>query len=99
MLKFFGEFFLGIFPIFLNLIITFVSSAGCAQDEFIEDVVCQESDIGENEMKNFDLGGSKVLIVKQNGKISALGTKCTHYGKRKCYLFSNVYEKKQSHRF
>lgn len=31
-------------------------------------------------MKNFDLGGSKVLIVKQNGKISALGTKCSHYG-------------------
>jgi apoptosis-inducing factor 3 len=31
-------------------------------------------------MKNFELGGSKVLIVKQKGKISALGTKCTHYG-------------------
>lgn len=31
-------------------------------------------------MKNFDLGSSKVLIVKQKGKISALGTKCTHYG-------------------
>ena len=31
-------------------------------------------------MKNFPLGDSKVLIVKQKGKISALGTKCTHYG-------------------
>ncbi|KAG5684557.1 hypothetical protein PVAND_013782 [Polypedilum vanderplanki] len=49
-------------------------------DEFIEGVVCQENEIGENEMKNFDLGESKVLIVKQNGKISALGTKCSHYG-------------------
>ena len=51
-----------------------------SNNEFIEDVVCQESDLGENEMKNFELGGSKVLVVKQNGKISALGTKCTHYG-------------------
>lgn len=42
--------------------------------------MCQESDIGENEMKNFDLGDSKVLIVKQKGKISAIGTKCSHYG-------------------
>jgi hypothetical protein len=49
-------------------------------DEYVEGVVCQENEIGENEMKNFDLGDSKVLIVKQNGKISALGTKCSHYG-------------------
>lgn len=34
----------------------------------------------ENELTTFDLGDSKVLLVKQNGKISALGTKCTHYG-------------------
>lgn len=31
-------------------------------------------------MKNFPLGDGKVLVVKQKGKISALGTKCTHYG-------------------
>lgn len=49
--------------------------------EYVEDVVCQESDIAENEMKNFDLGEDyRVLIVKQDGKISALGTKCSHYG-------------------
>lgn len=29
-------------------------------------------------MQTFDLGDSKVLIVKQNGKISAIGTKCSH---------------------
>ncbi|CRK98150.1 CLUMA_CG011518, isoform A [Clunio marinus] len=49
-------------------------------DEFVEEVVCKESEIEENQMKNYDFGGSKVLIVKQNGKISALGTKCSHYG-------------------
>ena len=32
-------------------------------------------------MKSFDLGDAgKVLIIKQNGKLSALGAKCTHYG-------------------
>lgn len=30
-------------------------------------------------MKNFKLGDSEVLVVKQNGKISALGAKCTHF--------------------
>lgn len=32
-------------------------------------------------MKVFDLGEEKsVLVVKQDGKISAIGTKCSHYG-------------------
>ncbi|PSN31008.1 hypothetical protein C0J52_20469 [Blattella germanica] len=32
-------------------------------------------------MKAFELGeAGKVLVVKQNGKISAIGAKCTHYG-------------------
>lgn len=40
--------------------------------------MCKEDDIGENEMKNFDLGDSKILVIKQNGKFSALGAKCSH---------------------
>lgn len=51
-----------------------------SNDEYVEGIVCKETDIGENEMKNFDLGDSKVLLVKQKGKISALGSKCSHYG-------------------
>lgn len=32
-------------------------------------------------MKQFELGDAgKVLLVKQDGKLSAIGTKCTHYG-------------------
>lgn len=32
-------------------------------------------------MKQFDMDDdSKVLLVKQNGELSAIGTKCTHYG-------------------
>lgn len=33
-------------------------------------------------MKVCDLGtdGGKVLLIKQNGVINAIGTKCSHYG-------------------
>nr|XP_050869297.1 apoptosis-inducing factor 3 isoform X3 [Vespula vulgaris] len=50
--------------------------------DYIEDVVCNENDISENEMKVVTLGknDAKVLLVKQKGEIHALGTKCTHYG-------------------
>ncbi|XP_031621817.1 apoptosis-inducing factor 3 isoform X2 [Contarinia nasturtii] len=49
--------------------------------DYVEKIVCEENDIGENEMKQFEIDdGSKVLVVKQNGVISAIGTKCSHYG-------------------
>ncbi|XP_044738696.1 apoptosis-inducing factor 3 isoform X2 [Chrysoperla carnea] len=48
--------------------------------DYIEGVVCKESDIQENEMKTFDLGEGKILLIKQNGVLSAIGNKCTHYG-------------------
>ncbi|XP_066144859.1 apoptosis-inducing factor 3 [Euwallacea fornicatus] len=50
------------------------------EDDFVEDVVCTVKDINENEMKTFELDEEKVLVVKQNGVIRAMGTKCTHYG-------------------
>ncbi|XP_052901936.1 apoptosis-inducing factor 3 isoform X1 [Anopheles moucheti] len=49
-------------------------------DDFIEAVVCQESDIGDNQMKQVELGEGKVLLVRQNGKLTAIGSKCSHYG-------------------
>lgn len=43
--------------------------------------MCDENDVGENEMKQYDIDeDSKVLLVKQNGVLSAIGTKCSHYG-------------------
>lgn len=37
--------------------------------------------LGDNEMKQFELEeDAKVLLVKQNGVFSAIGTKCSHYG-------------------
>ncbi|XP_071448823.1 apoptosis-inducing factor 3 [Hetaerina americana] len=50
--------------------------------DYVEAVVCHESELKENSMQVFELGQeqSKVLVVKQGGVISAIGTKCSHYG-------------------
>lgn len=57
------------------------SATGTTQDDdYVEGVVCKNSDIGENEMKSFELGEGRVLLVRQKGVLSALGAKCTHYG-------------------
>ncbi|XP_032663884.1 apoptosis-inducing factor 3 isoform X2 [Odontomachus brunneus] len=50
--------------------------------DYVEDVVCKQEDINENEMKLLPLGdeGSKILLIKQKGELHAIGTKCTHYG-------------------
>lgn len=51
------------------------------EDEYVEGVVCKNTDINDNEMKTFELGDAgRVLLVRQKGKLSALGTKCTHSG-------------------
>lgn len=50
-------------------------------EEYVEGYVCNNSDVKDNEMKQFDLGShGKVLMIRQAGKLSAVGTKCTHYG-------------------
>ncbi|GLH11238.1 uncharacterized protein GBIM_16062 [Gryllus bimaculatus] len=50
-------------------------------EEIVEDVLCNESDLKENEMQTFDLGGlGDVVVVRQRGQIYALCNECTHYG-------------------
>lgn len=50
-------------------------------NDYVEGVVCEETDLNDNEMKAFNLADAgKVLIVRQHGQWSAVGTKCTHYG-------------------
>ncbi|KOX70127.1 Apoptosis-inducing factor 3 [Melipona quadrifasciata] len=62
--------------------IIYIYSGKPEQYDYIEDVVCKETDIKENEMKLLPLGesGAKVLLIKQKGELHAIGTKCTHYG-------------------
>ena len=53
--------------------------ASSDNNEYVEADVCHENDIGENEMKNFEFESAdictKVLVIKQKGKISAVGKK------------------------
>ncbi|XP_049825154.1 apoptosis-inducing factor 3 isoform X3 [Aethina tumida] len=61
--------------------ITTEKSTSNDEDEYVEKVLCKEGDLQDNEMKTYDmLEDAKVLLVKQKGKISAIGPKCTHYG-------------------
>lgn len=51
-------------------------------NEYTDSVaVCNVSDLQEHDMKQFDFDeNTKVLVVKQNNQIRAVGSKCTHYG-------------------
>ncbi|KAM7349038.1 apoptosis-inducing factor 3 isoform 3-T4 [Cochliomyia hominivorax] len=51
-------------------------------DEYTDSVaVCNVNDLQEHDMKQFDFDeNTKVLVVKQNNQIKAVGSKCTHYG-------------------
>ncbi|CAH1141762.1 unnamed protein product [Phyllotreta striolata] len=52
----------------------------CSTEDYIEEVICETSDILENHPKTFKLGEGEILLIKQNNVISALGSRCTHYG-------------------
>lgn len=70
-------------PLFLKGLKNGASAVSTAQPsaEYIEKDVCAVGDIKENEMKQFSLDeDSKILLIKQNGELSAIGTKCSHYG-------------------
>lgn len=56
------------------------STAVSEDDDVVEGFVCNEADIGENEMKAIEMDGGKVLLVKQKGQLSAIGNRCSHYG-------------------
>lgn len=50
-------------------------------ENFIEKIVCDELELSDNEMKEFEIDDDKkILLIKQKGKFSAIGTKCSHYG-------------------
>ncbi|KAG5682222.1 hypothetical protein PVAND_011588 [Polypedilum vanderplanki] len=50
-------------------------------EDFIEESICDINDIAENEMKEFVIDNDKkILLVKQEGRIHAIGSECSHYG-------------------
>ncbi|ELR53889.1 Apoptosis-inducing factor 3 [Bos mutus] len=50
-----------------------------AQD-CVEAAVCHVKDLENGQMREVELGWGKVLLVKDNGELHALGHKCPHYG-------------------
>lgn len=50
--------------------------------DYVQKIVCNDDEIKENEMKQFALDEdlNKILLIRQHGELSAIGTKCTHYG-------------------
>ncbi|XP_028893898.2 apoptosis-inducing factor 3 isoform X2 [Zeugodacus cucurbitae] len=61
---------------------TYQSTTECDMSEYTSAVeVCNIEDLQENEMKQFSFDAdTKVLVIKQDGQITAIGNKCTHYG-------------------
>ncbi|XP_045125782.1 apoptosis-inducing factor 3-like isoform X1 [Portunus trituberculatus] len=55
------------------------SNNGCIGD-LVEGVICQEDDLPKDGMKSFEFNGEKVLVVHHKGQLSAIGSKCSHYG-------------------
>lgn len=48
--------------------------------EELTELVCQETDLKDGEMKAVMVGEAKVLLVRARGQYTAIGSKCTHYG-------------------
>ncbi|TRY92537.1 hypothetical protein DNTS_024544 [Danionella cerebrum] len=48
--------------------------------EEITQMVCSLSDLQDGQMKEVEVGGNKILLVRNNGAFTAVGGLCTHYG-------------------
>nr|XP_046244886.1 apoptosis inducing factor mitochondria associated 4 [Scatophagus argus]XP_046244887.1 apoptosis inducing factor mitochondria associated 4 [Scatophagus argus]XP_046244888.1 apoptosis inducing factor mitochondria associated 4 [Scatophagus argus]XP_046244889.1 apoptosis inducing factor mitochondria associated 4 [Scatophagus argus] len=51
----------------------------CKEQEEVTEVVCQEADLKDGQMKEVTVGGQKVLLVCTRGQYSAVGSQCSHY--------------------
>ncbi|XP_054456346.1 apoptosis inducing factor mitochondria associated 4 [Anoplopoma fimbria] len=49
------------------------------EQEEVTEVVCQEEDLKDGQMKEVTVGEQKVLLVRTQGQYSAVGSKCSHY--------------------
>ena len=49
-------------------------------EDIVEEVVCRAEEVEEGGTKEVELEGEKLLLVRQDGLLTALSGKCTHYG-------------------
>ncbi|XP_062275381.1 apoptosis inducing factor mitochondria associated 4 [Scomber scombrus] len=47
--------------------------------EEVTELVCQETDLKDQEMKEVSVGDQNVLLVRIQGQYSAVGSRCSHY--------------------
>ncbi|XP_034556814.1 apoptosis inducing factor mitochondria associated 4 [Notolabrus celidotus] len=48
-------------------------------EELVTEIVCQETDLKDGQMKEITVGEQKVLLVRTHGQYSAVGSQCSHY--------------------
>uniref|UniRef100_A0A8C4XH76 AIF family member 3 n=1 Tax=Erpetoichthys calabaricus TaxID=27687 RepID=A0A8C4XH76_ERPCA len=48
--------------------------------DFVEATVCHVKDLENGQMREVDMPGGKVLLIKENGEYRAVSHKCPHYG-------------------
>lgn len=53
---------------------------GPDNSEELTELVCQESDLKDGEMKEVAVGEAKVLLVRAHSQYTAIGSRCSHYG-------------------
>ncbi|KAI4878558.1 hypothetical protein NFI96_016752 [Prochilodus magdalenae] len=56
------------------------TSMGSTPSDEVTEVVCLESDLQDGQMKEVEVAHHKILLVRNEGKFSAVGSLCTHYG-------------------
>ncbi|XP_077150581.1 apoptosis-inducing factor 3-like [Ranitomeya variabilis] len=49
-------------------------------NEMITEELCKDLDMKDGEMREFQVQGQSILLVRNNGVFSAVGNKCSHYG-------------------
>ncbi|XP_046876696.1 apoptosis-inducing factor 3 [Hypomesus transpacificus] len=55
-------------------------SSDMDQDEELTEAVCLESDLQDGQMMEVNVGHYSMLLARSEGRFSALGNQCTHYG-------------------
>ncbi|RVE64778.1 hypothetical protein OJAV_G00129220 [Oryzias javanicus] len=56
-----------------------LQDAGQSEEEEVTELVCQEADLHDGQMKEVTVQDQKVLVVRTQGQYLAVGGRCSHY--------------------
>uniref|UniRef100_A0AAR2LQU1 Rieske domain-containing protein n=1 Tax=Pygocentrus nattereri TaxID=42514 RepID=A0AAR2LQU1_PYGNA len=74
------DLFSGVKSFILCIVCAGKMSMGPTQCDEVTEVVCLESDLQDGQMKEVEVNHHKIVLVRNEGKFSAVGGLCTHYG-------------------